>query len=70
MKEFYYLKSDFRGCKAGTEIRVHDWNDVEVEVSMNGTLTWIPKSLFSTFFTDDKNKVQDKTDLDGRRFYV
>ena len=70
MNEFYYVKSELRGCKAGTKVRIHDWNDVEVQVSFNGTLEWIPKSLFNTFFTDDKNKVQDKTDLDGRRFYV
>ena len=70
MKQFYYLVSDFRGCKAGAKIRVHDWNETEVEVSMNGTLEWIPRSVFNTFFTDDPNKIQNRTDLDGRRFYV
>lgn len=70
MKQFYYLISDLRGCKAGTKIRVHDWNDVEVQVSMNGSLTWFPRSVFDTFFTEDKNKVQNKVDFDGIKYYI
>ena len=69
-KEFYYLKSEFRGCAAGTEIRVHDWNDVAVEISINGGLIWIPISLFKVFFTDNPEKVQKNVDLNGFRFYV
>lgn len=70
MKRFYYLVSDFRGCAAGTKVRVHDWNDCEVEVSLKGELTWIPRSLFDTFFTNDESKVQNRVDINGLRFYI
>ena len=70
MKEWYYLVSEFRGYTPGTPIRVHDWNDVEVEVSLHGTLEWIPKRVFKIFFTDNPNRIQNRIDSYGMRAYL
>lgn len=56
-KEFYYTKTDFCGHNAGTKVRVHDWNDVEVQVALRGELQWIPRNVFNLCFTDNPEAI-------------
>lgn len=56
-KGFYYTKRDFCGHPAGTRVRVHDWNDVEVQVVLRGALEWIPMEIFDRFFTDNPEEI-------------
>lgn len=58
-KEFYYTKRDFCGHVAGTKVRVHDWNDVEVQVALRGEFQYIPREIFNQFFTDNPEEIYE-----------
>ena len=50
-KEFYTLAKHIDlgyGCKApiGMKVRVHDWNDTHVQISLAGQLVWIEHNHF------------------------
>lgn len=42
----YYLTREFNGYPVGTQIQVHDWNDMSVQISIKGTLEWISADTF------------------------
>lgn len=45
---FYYLTREFNGYRVGAQIRVHDWNDTSVQISINGSLEWISADVFKS----------------------
>lgn len=52
-KQFYRTKCEWCGCPKGTTIRVHDWNDKFVQISIDGELVWIPISEFQKYFEEE-----------------
>lgn len=46
MDNIYYITREFGGCPVGTQIRVHDWNDTSVQISIKGNLEWISVDTF------------------------
>lgn len=43
---YYYLTREFNNHPVGTQIRVHDWNDTSVQISVKGNLEWISTDTF------------------------
>lgn len=37
-------------CKSGQSVRVHDWNDVAVQLAWPGNLIWVDMNEFNEFF--------------------
>ena len=37
-------------CPAGHKVRIHDWNDVAVQVSICGSLIWVEMNEFNEHF--------------------
>lgn len=44
----YILKREYLGCPVGTTIRVHDWAEDWVEISIGGTLNWMTVMEFNS----------------------
>jgi hypothetical protein len=42
----YYLTREFNGNPIGTEIRVHNWNETSVQISIHGKYEWINANTF------------------------
>lgn len=42
----YYLTREFNGNPIGTEIRVHNWNETSVQISIHGKYEWINTNTF------------------------
>lgn len=45
-KVYYTLAKEYNGCSIGTKIRVHDWNNTHVQISINGCLEYVPIETF------------------------
>lgn len=43
---YYILKKEYLGYPIGTKIRVHDWNNDWVQISIGGSLEWITTKEF------------------------
>lgn len=52
IKEFYPLKKELCGVPAGTIVRIHDWNDIAVQISLQGDLMWLTNAQFLEYFTE------------------
>lgn len=50
LKQFYYLTDDFMHMPAGSKIRVHDWTNDKVQISLRGELVWIDLDTFLAYF--------------------
>ena len=48
---YYTLTKEYLDYPVGTQVRVHDWNDDCVQISINGSLEWLPNVVFSYITT-------------------
>lgn len=51
LKEFYPLTKELCGVPAGTMVRIHDWNSIAIQISLQGDLMWLTNTQFLEYFS-------------------